>query len=436
MVNLDLVAQNLREALHVVGRPGLVHLAVLAEVGLHQVERRRYAHQREAARAERQLDLARDVALRREEHRLDVAHDGLEVLRLVEEHAVPGGHLLLPVELPLGQHVLLEHLVGRDDEHRRGGLEAHAALDADDGVADVHVAADAVARADGLDGADGLDAVGVGGAVDRRELALGEAQAKRLLARGRNLARIGLLGERLLRAERLAAADGGAPESLVDGVLHLAEVGLEAVAAQVVDFIFAREGHVARRGDDFDFGSQHLERQVETHLVVACAGRAVGNGVGADLLGVSDDGDGLEDALRADRDGVGAVAQDVAVDHVADALFVVLLLDVERGVLHGAQRQGALFDACQFVGRETARVGDGRIDVVTLLFGEIFHTERGVQTAAERQYHFLLFHFRLILFLFYVVRCFPGADSRIFGSVRRPYLRWKSLRNRFRRNIT
>ena len=179
------------------------------------------------------------------------------------------------------------------------------------------------------------------------------------------------------------------------------------MAAQVVDFVFAREGQVTRRGDDFDVGGQHLERQVEAHLVVARAGRTVGHGVGADLLGILDDGDGLEDALRADRDGVGAVAQDVAVDHEADALFVVLLLDVERGVLHGAQRQGALFDARQFFGREAARVGDGRIYVVTLLFGEVFHTERGVQTAAERQYHFLLFHCCLSFYFTFFVVCLP-----------------------------
>ena len=89
--------------------------------------------------------------------------------------------------------------------------------------------------------------------------------------------------------------------------------------AEVVDLVFARQGHVARRGDDLDLGGEDLERQVEAHLVVARAGRTVGHGVGADLFGVFDDGDGLENTLRADRNGVGAVAQDVAADHVFDA---------------------------------------------------------------------------------------------------------------------
>ena len=68
-----------------------------------------------------------------------------------------------------------EHLVRGDDEHRCGGLEAHAALDADDRVADVHVAADAVLRADGLHGADRLDLVGVGLAVDGGDLTRSKA---------------------------------------------------------------------------------------------------------------------------------------------------------------------------------------------------------------------------------------------------------------------
>ena len=91
-----------------------------------------------------------------------------------------------------------------------------------------------------------------------------------------------------------------------------------------------------------DLGGQDLERQVEAHLVVAGARRTVGHAVGADLLGVFDDGDGLEDTLRADRNGIGAVAQDVAEDHVFDALLVVFLLDVERGVASRRPAPGRL----------------------------------------------------------------------------------------------
>ena len=138
------------------------------------------------------------------------------------------------------------------------------------------------------------------------------------------------------------------------------------------------------------------------HLVVARAGRTVGHGVGADLFGVFDDGDGLENALRTYRNGVGPVAQDVAEDHVADAFLVVLLLDVERRVCRGAQLHGALLDLFEFGFREPARVGDCRVNVVTLLLGEVFYTKRGVQTAAERQNHFLLGFHDILFFCFFI----------------------------------
>ena len=168
---------------------------------------------------------------------------------------------------------------------------------------------------------------------------------------------------------------------------------------EVVDLILAREGHIACRGDDLDLGGEDLERQVETHLVVTGTRRAVSHGIGADLLGVLDDGDGLEDTLRAYRDGVGAVTQDVTIDHVTDRLLVILLLDVERGVLHGTQLDGALLDLRQLLRREAARVGNGRIDIVTLLLAQVLYAERGIQTAAKGENYFL-FH-RFISFLFY-----------------------------------
>ena len=97
--------------------------------------------------------------------------------------------------------------------------------------------------------------------------------------------------------ESLFAAYAGAPEALVDGIFHLLEIGLDAVFLQIVDLILAGESHVAGRGDDLDFGGEDLECEVETHLVVSGACRAVGHGIGSDLLGVFDDGDSLEDAF-------------------------------------------------------------------------------------------------------------------------------------------
>ena len=176
MVYLHGVGHDAGEPFHIVGAPCLVYLAVFAEVGLHKVERRIDAHEGVGQRAQGELDSSGDVALRGFQICLHLAHYRLQILALVEEHAVPIADLVLPVLLPLGEGVLFEHLVRRDDEYRAGSLEAHAALDADYGVADVHVAAYAVASADGFDLAYGFDGIVEVLAVYGLELAFLESE--------------------------------------------------------------------------------------------------------------------------------------------------------------------------------------------------------------------------------------------------------------------
>ncbi len=87
------------------------------------------------------LYFTRHMALGVGQECFDVAHDGFDELPLVQQNTVPVGELLFPVKLLFGQDVLFQRVVGLDDNQWRGGLEAHAALDADNGVADVDVAA-------------------------------------------------------------------------------------------------------------------------------------------------------------------------------------------------------------------------------------------------------------------------------------------------------
>ena len=114
--------------------------------------------------------------------------------------------------------------------------------------------------------------------------------------------------------------------------------------------------------------------------------------VRTDLLGVLNGGDGLENAFGTDADGVGAAAKHIAKDHIANALFVIGLRDVECGMTHGSEGQGALFNVGEFGFVEAAGIGNGGIDVVAFLFREIFHGKRGVEPAAEGKHHFLSFH--------------------------------------------
>ncbi len=204
------------------------------------------------------------------------------------------------------------------------------------------------------------------------------------------MAGIGAVGQRLLRVEGFLAAYAGAPQALVDGILHLFEVGLETVVAQVFDFILAGEGHVAGRSDYLYLGGENLEGEVETHLVVAGAGRAVGNGVCAYFLGIVDNSHGLEYALGRHADRVCAVAEHVSGYHVLYGAVVVFPGDVEGGVGGGAESKGAFLYAGEFFGSEAAGVGYGRVNFVTEVFGEVFGGKRCVEAAAECEYYFFL----------------------------------------------
>ena len=112
----------------------------------------------------------------------------------MQEHAVPVGHLVLPVLLPLRQRRLLQQTVCLDNELRSSSLEAYTALDADDGIAHVGVAADGVAGTNLLNLLDGFDAVVELLAVDTDDLTLFELNLQQLfLLLGSDVLQVGLL---------------------------------------------------------------------------------------------------------------------------------------------------------------------------------------------------------------------------------------------------
>ena len=169
VVDNVLETENLAEALHILVAPVAHDLAVGAELVAHQVVLAVDTHHDITVGIEIHVDIAADRNLRTLQHGLHVPHHRIVVLTLVQPVAVELRDLVLPEQLPLGEGVLLEHLVGGDDEDGACGLESHSALDADDGVADVHVAPYAVGAAEALDLADGVDRIGVLPAVDTND---------------------------------------------------------------------------------------------------------------------------------------------------------------------------------------------------------------------------------------------------------------------------
>ena len=257
----------------------------------------------------------------------------------------------------------------------------------------MHVASDAVGGADFFYLLDGLDGVVEAFVVHGLQFALLEGEAQLFGALLGAVLQVGTLWQTLCRVEDFASADARAPDADVIGIFQFGKVGGKAVLVQVVDFLLAAQGHVAGQGDDFHTRRHDEEGHVEANLVVAGACRAVGNGIGAYLVGVAGDGQCLEDTLRADGDGVGAVAQHVAIDHILQALVVVFVRHVEGDILHGAQLVGVLFVGFQLLGAESARVGTGGIYFIPFLLGQIHHCERSIQSAAESDHYFFLLCF-------------------------------------------
>ena len=215
----------------------------------------------------------------------------------MQEHAVPVGHLVLPVLLPLAEGKLLEELVSGDDEHRCSGLEAYPALDAYDGVTHMHIPAYAICGSDFLDSLDCGHLVIIFDSVHAAELALAETEAEHFAAGLGHLLEVCALRQTLGGVENLSSADGSSPYSHIVGVLQLGEIGVEAVGVEIVHLLLAAEVAVAGEGDDLHLRTEHEEGHVETDLVVARSGGAMGDGVSPYLLGISCYGHALEYAL-------------------------------------------------------------------------------------------------------------------------------------------
>ena len=111
--------------------------------------------------------------------------------------------------------------------------------------------------------------------------------------------------------------------------------------------------------------------------------------------------------------GVRSVMERVR-DYMDDIGFVYILSQQQENFLHELAKNkmefvpmyGAFFDVRKLLLREAARVGDGRIDIVPFILGEVFHAERGVETSAECQNYFLLSHFLISFCLFQVEQFF------------------------------
>ena len=154
------------------------------------------------------------------EHSLDIGHDGLQILALVEEHTIPVGNLILPVLLPLREGRLLQQTMRFDNELRGCSLEAYATLNTDDGVAHVGITTDGIRSTNLLDLLDGLNLIIELFTIDSHDLTFLESNLQRsLLLFGSDVLQIGVFGQSLGGIKQLTTTDTGAPDTYIIRVL-------------------------------------------------------------------------------------------------------------------------------------------------------------------------------------------------------------------------
>ena len=223
-----------------------------------------------------------------------------------------------------------------DNQHRSGSLETDPSLDADDRIAHVHITADTVSGPDLLDLLDSGDLILEHLTIHGMNLTVLELDAQLLAAGLLHLFQISALGQSLRGIKNLATADRGSPKTYVIGIFQLREIGLETVLLQVVDLFLAAQGHIAGQRDNLHVRSQYQESHIETDLVVTGSGRTMGDSVGANLVRVAGDRQGLEDTLGTYGDRIRTITQHVSENHVLQALLVILFRNVDRHVFRGA----------------------------------------------------------------------------------------------------
>ena len=149
--NMPVSETILEKPERILRRPFAMRLAVYALGDGHERVLRFDALDEQTTRAEQHVDLAGDALLRRQEQRLDVAAHRIEQLAFVHPVAIGTRERFLDALLARREHELLE--LAMRGEQRLGGrrFERDAALGADDGVAEVDAAADAIRRAECLE---------------------------------------------------------------------------------------------------------------------------------------------------------------------------------------------------------------------------------------------------------------------------------------------
>ena len=113
------------------------------------------------------------------------------------------------------------------------------------------------------------------------------------------------------------------------------------------------------------------------------------DGVSTDFLSITRNGERLENAFGRNRNGIAVVAKHIAINHIAKALVVILLCNVECHIFLRTKLVRIFFIRLELFSTKTACVSTRSIYFITHFLCQIHHCIRRIETAAESDYYFL-----------------------------------------------
>ena len=275
----------------------------------------------------------------------------------------------------------------RDQQRGEARCFVHdAALEADGGIAGVHAAADAIRREQCVEFRQQLGA-GHRMTVQRHRFAADETDAHLQRRFGPFAARRAPAARAFARrfpAVDLAAGHRQAEQVLVDRVCLLLGAHAEAALLEIGLFVGAGLGvfllDFADRRDDREVAAG-LDREIETHLIVAHAGATVGDDLRAESLRARQGG--VDDQITVgDQQRILALVGLAGPDERLDEAVPQRRAAVDGDVRCDAELLRAVFDERALLGVDAAGIGEHGMHRPAL-FLQIGHAETGVEAAGE-----------------------------------------------------
>ena len=184
------------------------------------------------------------------------------------------------------------------------------------------------------------------------------------------------------------------PHVFIFGIVGLAvDFQRNVMRFGIFDFLFTGfDIPLPPGGDDFHFRRKRFERQLETHLVVALAGAAVANRVGA--LFFSDFRQAFGDAGTrvGSAEQIGFIVR-ARFQARPNVIFHIFLFEVQNIQLGSAGFQSLFFEPVK-LGALTDVAGNGNHFAVVVIFFQPRNNNRSIEAAGIGKNHFfnIFFH--------------------------------------------